>query len=70
MRYIVEERLPGWYMIVPEGREPLPALFRSRDKAQLIAEMLAASEQAQRPEHPLHASDRQRAGDMSPAAAV
>ncbi len=40
MRFRVEDRPKNLYAIVPEGREPLPALFDSREQAQRIADKL------------------------------
>ncbi len=40
MRFRVEDRPKNLYAIVPEGCEPLPALFDSREQAQRIADKL------------------------------
>jgi hypothetical protein len=37
MSYVVQERPLGRYVIVSPGHEPLPALFESREEAQIIA---------------------------------
>lgn len=40
MRFNVEEYAPDRYMIVPDGHEPIPAIFESREAAQEIADVL------------------------------
>lgn len=40
MRFRVESQPHNLYAIVPEGHEPLPALFDSREQAQRLADKL------------------------------
>jgi hypothetical protein len=40
MRFRVENQPNNSYAIVPEGREPLPALFDNREHAQRLADKL------------------------------
>ncbi len=41
MRFSVKEQATDLYAIVPEGREPLPALFDNREQAQRLADKLS-----------------------------
>jgi len=41
MRFLVEDQPNNLYAIVPEGREPLPALFDSREQALRLANKLS-----------------------------
>jgi len=49
MRFLVEDQPNNLYAIVPEGREPLPALFDSREQALRLANQL--SQRATRKTH-------------------
>lgn len=48
MRFAVVEQTPNQFVIVPDGQEPLPAVFDTRQLAQEIAERMAASAGAHR----------------------
>jgi len=41
MRFSVKKQATDLYAIVPEGREPLPALFDNREQAQRLADKLS-----------------------------
>jgi len=51
MRFLVEDQPNNLYAIVPEGREPLPALFDSREQALRLAIKLSQRAMSTRKTH-------------------